>query len=77
MTEKEAINLINLTMPKGNSSMDIQLRNALEMATKALEVVNNIVDLIKIEQQPTSCEYTKLISFGMIEKVITDYQLSN
>lgn len=77
MTEKEAINLINLTMPKGNSSMDIQLRNALEMATKALEVVNNIVDLIKIEQQPTSCEHTKLISFVMIEKVITDYQLSN
>lgn len=49
----------------------------MEMAIKSLEVVDKIIDIIKIEQQPTSCEYTKLKSFEMIEKIITDYQQEN
>lgn len=50
--------------------------DAFIMGIEALKVVDKIVDIIKIEQQPTSCEYTKLKSFEMIEKIITDYQLT-
>lgn len=52
-------------------------KEPLEMAIKTLEVVNKITDIIKIEQQPTSCEHTKLKSFAMIEEIITNYQLEN
>lgn len=36
--------------------------------------LNAIINIIKIEQQPTSCEYTKLKSFEMIENIIMDFQ---
>jgi hypothetical protein len=52
-------------------------KDATKMAIKALQVVEKIAEIIKIEQQSTSCEYTKLKSFAMIEKIITDYQLEN
>lgn len=50
MTEKEAINLIKLTMPKGNSAMDIQLRKALEVAIQALEKYLQIKEIIGVFQ---------------------------
>lgn len=50
-------------------------KQAITKAIESLEAINKIVDIIKIEQQPTSCEHTKLKSFEMIEKIITDYQL--
>lgn len=48
--------------------------DAHRLAIKALETVNKIVEIIIIEQSSTSCEHTKLKSFEMIEKIITDYQ---
>lgn len=37
MTVAEAINLIKRTLPKGNSAIDIQLKEALTMVISALE----------------------------------------
>lgn len=48
---------------------------AFTMGIEALKTVEKIINIIKIEQQPTSCEHTKLKSFEMIEKIIADYQL--
>ena len=48
----------------------------MEIAIKALEAVDKIANIIKIEQQPTSCEHTKLKSFEMIESIIAEYQIS-
>ena len=39
MNIKEAINLINLTIPQGNNAMDIQLREALNLAISCLKIV--------------------------------------
>lgn len=50
---------------------------SLELAIKALETVGKIAEIIKFEQQATSCEHTKLKSFGMIENIISDYQLNS
>ena len=50
---------------------------ACVMAIKAIDTVERIKEIIKVEQQPTSCEYTKLQSFRMIEEIISDYQLNN
>lgn len=49
----------------------------LELAIKAIETMNRIADVIKIEQQPTSCEHTKIKSFELIERIVTDYQLAS
>lgn len=73
MTEQEAINeLVDYggDMFKTTISFD-----AVTMARMSLEVVDKIANIVKIEQQPTSCEYTKLKSFEMIERIITEYQL--
>ena len=50
-------------------------KEAHNIALEALEAINKIIEIIKIEQQPTSCEHTKIKSFEMIEKIISDYQL--
>ena len=39
MTNQEAKILINRTIPKGNSAIDIQLRGALELAMNALGAI--------------------------------------
>lgn len=49
---------------------------ALDKGIKALETMSKIAEIVKIEQQATSCEDTKLKSFEMIEKIIADYQLN-
>ena len=51
--------------------------SACILAIKAIDTVERIKEIIKVEQQPTSCEYTKLQSFRMIEEIISDYQLNN
>lgn len=51
--------------------MEFNVTNvALNKAIKSLEAIDKITEIIKFEQQPTSCEYTKLKSFEMIEKII-------
>ena len=72
MTNTQAIKI--LKEEKSWESDDRKI-DAFIMGIEALEVIDRIVDIIKIEQQPTSCEHTKLKSFEMIEKIITDYQL--
>lgn len=73
MTNIHAIKI--LEEEKSGESDDRKI-DAFIMGIEALKVVDKIVDIIKIEQQPTSCEHTKLKSFEMIEKIITDYQLT-
>lgn len=90
MTEFEAINFLKndncsrCTFKYRNNELNCialirgekcNIEYATELAIKSLEVVNKITDIIKTEQQPTSCEHTKLKSFEMIEKIIADYQL--
>ena len=81
MTEQEAIKMmryrIDTAIEIAGRGEDDNAFEDMEMAIKALEIVEKIVNIIKIEQQPTSCEHTKLKSFGMIEKIITDYQIRN
>ena len=43
--------------------------DAHRLAIKALDTVNKIAEIIKIEKQSTSCEHTKLKSFEMIENM--------
>jgi hypothetical protein len=50
MKESEAIILINHTMPKGNSAIDIQLRGALNMAIQALEEKQQYNEIGTIEE---------------------------
>ena len=72
MTNTHAIKI--LEEEKSWESNDRKI-DAFIMGIEALKAVDKIINIIKIEQQPTSCEHTKLKSFEMIEKVITDYQL--
>ena len=72
MTNTQAIKI--LKEEKSWESDDRKI-DAFIMGIEALEAIDKIVDIIKIEQQPTSCEHTKLKSFEMIEKIIADYQL--
>ena len=61
---------------KSWESNDMKI-DAFNMGIEALQVIEKIIDIIKTEQQPTSCEHTKLKSFEMIEKIISDYQMNN
>lgn len=54
---------------------DCLVRKTLIDAEKSLEVMVKIVQIINTEQQPTSCEHTKLKAFETIESIIVDYQL--
>lgn len=72
MNIKDVIDTLELNRPFAYS----ELREAVDISIKALETVDKITEIIKIEQQATSCEHTKLYSFEMIEKIITDFQLS-
>ena len=75
MTEQEAINeLVDYVGDVFKTTISF---DAATMARRSLEAVDKIANIVKIEQQPTSCEYTKLKSFEMIEKIIADYQLEN
>jgi hypothetical protein len=76
VTESKAIDVIEYTKTFDEFKGTTQ-NVAFDMAINALETVDKIANIIKIEQQPTSCEYTKLKSFEMIEKIITEYQLAN
>ena len=80
MTEQQAIEKIRYRIDtaseiagKGKNSNAFE---DMEIAIKALEAVDKIENIIKIEQQPTSCEHTKLKSFEMIENIIAEYQIS-
>ena len=76
MNIKKTIEIMkNLAFLSGKDSSD-KCERAIADSIKALEVVDKIADIIIIEQQSTSCEYTKLKSFEMIEKIISDYQLN-
>lgn len=68
MTEDEAIELLSSFY-----EMD-EMYAAAQTAIQALEIVNKITKIVRIEQQATSCEHTKLKSFEMIEKIIENYQ---
>lgn len=59
-----------------SSALLEQRKNAIDIGIKALETMSKIAEIVKIEQQATSCEDTKLKSFEMIEKIIADYQLN-
>ena len=74
MTEYQAIMI--LEEEKSWKSDDRKI-DAFNMGIEVLYIVNKISEIIKIEQQSTSCEYTKLKSFEKIERIITDYQLNN
>jgi len=50
--------------------------NELETIIEVLEAMSKILDIIKIEQQPTTCEYTKLKSFAEIEKIVIGCQMT-
>ena len=81
MTEQEAIKTmryrIDTATEIAGKGEDGNAFEDMEMAINALEAVDKIANIIKIEQQPTSCEYTKLKSFEMIESIIAEYQLAN
>ena len=74
MTNMQAVMI--LEEKKSWESNDIKI-DAFNMGIEALQVIEKIIDIIKTEQQPTSCEHTKLKSFEMIEKIISDYQMNN
>lgn len=74
MTNMQAVMI--LEEKKSWESNDRKI-DAFNMGIEALQVVEKIANIIKIEQQPTSCEYTKLKSFGMIEEIISNYQMNN
>lgn len=46
------------------------------VSDKELEVLGKVIQIVSLEQKPTSCEHTKLKAFEMIESVIADYQLN-
>lgn len=79
MTKQEAINMMRYRIDTATEIVgkgeDGSAFKDMEMAIRTFEAIDKIVNIIKIEQQPTSCEHTKLKSFEMIEKIITDYQL--
>ena len=79
MTKQEAINMIRYRIDTATEIVgkgeDRSAFKDMEMAIRTFEAIDKIANIIKIEQQPTSCEHTKLKSFEMIEKIITDYQL--
>lgn len=76
MNNEKAIYVMkNLAFLSGTRSHE-DCENAINTSIKALELVDKITEIIKNEQQATSCEHTKLKSFELIEKIITDYQLS-
>ena len=81
MTEQQAIERMRYRIDTATEiagrGKDGKAFEDMEMAIDALETVDKIANIIKIEQQPTSCEHTKLKSFEMIEKIITEYQLAN
>lgn len=72
MTNEHAIKI--LKEEKSWESDDRKI-DAFIMGIEALSLIDKIGDVIKIEQQSTSCEYTKLKSFEIIEKLVKDYQL--
>lgn len=80
MTEQEAIEKMRYRIDTATEiagrGKDGKAFEDMEMAIKALETIDKIENIIKIEQQPTSCEHTKLKSFKMIESIIADYQIS-
>lgn len=80
MTEQEAIEKMRYRIDTATEiagrGKDGKAFEDTKMAIKALETIDKIKNIIKIEQQPTSCEHTKLKSFEMIESIIADYQIS-
>ena len=80
MTNQEAIKMmkyrIDTATEIAGKGEDGKAFEDMEMVIKALEMIDKIENIIKIEQQPTSCEHTKLKSFEMIESIIADYQIS-
>ena len=42
---------------------------SVEKCKNAIHTLNNIIKMIEIEQSPTSCEHTKLVTYSNIEKV--------
>lgn len=75
MTNKEANILIKKTIPKGNSAIDIQLREALEMATSALTTI----DQFKWERDVAIQQLNELgLGFGEkvddVQKAINVYE---
>ena len=81
MTESRAITQIKYRVDTATqlvgTGVDGKAYEDLELAIKALEAVGKIAEIIKFEQQATSCEHTKLKSFEMIENIISDYQLNS
>ena len=75
-TYKETYDLMN-DFANGVVQLNRMSDSDLSNILVALEAIDKIANIIKIEQQPTSCEHTKLKSFEMIEKIIADYQLNN
>lgn len=71
MTEYQAIMILEeeKTLKSDDRKID-----AFNMGIKTLYMVSRIAEIIKKEQQATSCEYTKIKSFEKIERIITDYQ---
>lgn len=76
MTEQEAIKAIENDLKWHSKELKPKYKEVLKLAINALETVYKIESIIKIEQQPTSCEHTKLKSFETIENIIVDYQIS-
>ena len=75
-TYKETYDLMN-DFANGVVQLNRMSDSDLSNILVTLEAVDKIANIIKIEQQPTSCEHTKLKSFEMIEKIIADYQFNN
>ena len=76
MTEKHAVCVLETIGSGSTLANNDDKAPACIIAIKAIDTVEKIKEVIKLEQQNTSCEYTKLKSFEMIEKIISDYQLS-
>ena len=46
------------------------------MSDKEFEVLRKVIQIVNMEQKPTSCEVTKLRAYEMIESIIADYCLN-
>ena len=74
MTNMQAVMI--LEEKKSWESNDRKI-DAFNMGIEALEAIDKIIAIIKFEQHSTSCEHTKLKSFGRIEEIIANYQMNN
>lgn len=72
MDEKYAVCVLEAIGNGLTLSNENDKESACIVAIKAIDTVERIKEIIKIEQQSTSCEYTKLQSFRMIEEIISD-----